>query len=237
MEHVYSSATVPIPKELTNTEQICASGNKVYIYGSFYEDKNPATSMQRLFSMNLDGSETTMILEYSNQSDYEKNIYHNKSIRSILADNEGGLWYIENEYLENNSDPKNYKSTNTFILRHIDAQGKELYSCDLSKFTDQESVNINNMIMDKQKNLYLNLGQEVWVLDSAGNMLFKLQVQENFINGIVCTGEGDVVAQYWNDKGLVFKKINFAQKGWGDQISMGNINYFSMMPGVGCSLF
>lgn len=237
LEHVYSSTEVSVPAELTYTEQMCASADKVYIYGSYYDEKNPGPSTQRLFSMNLDGSGVVKLLEYSDESDYEKNIYHNKNLRGMLADHEGGIWYIENEYYENNSDPNNYQSSNTFSLKHIDKQGAELTSFDISKYSDQQWLNVNNMIMDKQSNLYLNMGQEVWVLDSAGNLLFKLQEENNYINSMVCTGEGDIVAQYWNEKGLVMKKIDLAAKGWGDQVSMENLNYFSMMPGVGCSFF
>ncbi len=143
----------------------------------------------------------------------------------------------------------------TNILVTYDSTGKEISSIDMGGIVTEEDQNnnrwLNNYLVDKAGNIYLNLGTCVRVCDSTGKILFTTEDMNNensWINGMIMTNSGIpaiCIYEYIDDKSSCkLKEIDINTKGFGKEYqlptSAGNLYdgggdylcYFSSDTGV-----
>lgn len=163
------------------------------------------------------------------------------SVNSLLVDQAGGLWVLENistvtydfpegvdESSENSWEYSTYEQQ--YILCKLSETGSKTTEIDLSSIIDKPDGEsyfyLDCVIFDKDGNIIFNDGNgSVYVLDPSGALLFKL-TEENGINGVFKLKDNSVAAAVLGkDYKSSLKVIDVASKSWGEEKSMPSDAY------------
>lgn len=142
---------------------------------------------------------------------------------------------VEDEYFE------------SVIRRHLDKDGNEIESFDLSTLNEKlssmlgEDEYINSSSFGPDGNLYVTTGTKLYVLDMQMNILYSVE-GENLWNEPMQLGSGLLGFQVWNydeeteTSSQTIKTIDPEAKDWGIEYPMPQ-NAYSTYPGGGDYLF
>lgn len=213
-----------------NGELIVPEGYEFYEY-----DKTE----QVLMRMNVDGTDVTRMENYELPKPDIEGAECDGNINRITGDAEGRLWIMENVYAYSFSDDGEYTDHGeSYFLRQLDETGAEISRIDLNalkEHSENEYFYINSVCMDGTGNIYVSSDRIVMVLDSSGELLFTLEV-EDWVETVVQLADGRVAAAYYKYEedrgGQVLHIIDTAKKDWGECYP-SNGNMYNAITGSG----
>ncbi len=185
------------------------------------EEEIDGTSVTRMYSMNLDGSDIKEIPlpEFS----------ENEYISYTLAGTDNTLMLVLNSWNE-----KTQKTS--YVVLKIDAEGKEIFKEDITDLLKlgQEAW-ISKVLLDDKGRLITITDQKVIVLDETCTKVFCEVKSDNYIEGGAKTKDGKVVCGASDENGAKVQVLDIENKKWGESIKL-DLQYFpssdSLMDGV-----
>lgn len=175
-------------------------------------------------------------------------------IRSLRSDKDGTLWIMEYVSINNFDLPEGFDeatgnkwdyytdSTETVTLRHLDSEGVQLDSLDLSALAEKAELDYSySTVMDGAGNIYTNSDTKLAVLDKDLNLLFALE-GENMWGELIPLADGSVGMRnsYYDEErevsGIRLQVVDVANQGWGASYELSQSSY-EIYPGGGDYLF
>ncbi len=229
LTNVFKQESIKMSEEIQNVERLLVTDTNVYCSGS-WSDATTGEWNSGLYSMKLDGTDAKLLFKFENTSDPEKSIYSSTYLQNMAVDSTGALWCIVNESYNDYSDPNKEIYENRMWIRKYDAAGEITYEINAGELVEDEYVYIDRLVFDKQNNLFFSTGNKLFMIDSAGNVMFNIE-EPNYINGLFNTADGAVCITTYNEKGQVIKPVDVAKKAWGQEAPLTANNIYNMMPG------
>lgn len=171
------------------------------------------TSVERMYSANLDGSDLKEIAV----PEKAENEYMNQ----MFVGEDGTFTYINSSYDEK-------KGTSSYFIVQADENGKELSKEDITKTLNLgEDGYFNKVVMDKKGNLVFVLESQLLVLDSAGKKVCELKAEKDvWLEGAVAAKDGQIVVGYSGEEGACIQVADIEGKKWGEKYNL-SIQYFN----------
>ena len=153
------------------------------------------------------------------------NEYYNIYLNAHYITNAGNILMCLCENYYNYDTGENRQS---FSVRCIDSDGKELFNVNISEaFKDtQDFYGFYNFSEDKEGNFYCTGGGDrLYVMDPAFNLL-KVVEPEFYINQMVAFSDGTIYAQYWDDatNRQQLKPFDLASGTFGEPFSLDGLS-------------
>ncbi|MDE5967243.1 MAG: hypothetical protein K2G89_10480 [Lachnospiraceae bacterium] len=168
------------------------------------------TSISRLYSANLDGTNVTEI---------PFSVGDNEGIQSMVIDNDGNL-----RLLISNWNDANVKYT----VVTLDSAGKELAHIDLTdalKIGNDEYL--SKMLLDGEGNLCIVKDSAISVLDKDGKPLQEIKADNNiWMEGAALTKDGKLIYGYSDEEGAKVQSVDPKSGQKGDVYAL-DIRYFN----------
>ena len=205
-----------------------------------------------LYTLDIDTQEITKLDAYATPQ-LPEGMQGNINVSSMQIAEDGSVWVLENGYfyhydVPEDFDPETDDEWNYYVddgeqyyLRQLNPDGSEAKNIDISAMVNEAKGStddeysyfyINYMQVDAAGNIYLATETEIYVLDSEGNVSFKLSV-DNWINNIIRFGDGTVAALCYEDDGIALKPINVSAKAWDEAVELDGQYYYNMYQGSG----
>lgn len=171
------------------------------------------TSVERMYSANLDGSD----LKEITLPEKPENEYTNQ----MFVGEDGTFTFINSSYDEK-------KGTSSYFIVQADESGKEISKEDITKTLNLgEDGYFNKVVMDKKGNFVFVLESQLLVLDSAGKKVCELKAEKDvWLEGAVATKDGQIVVGYSGEEGACIQVADIEGKKWGEKYNL-SIQYFS----------
>ena len=213
----------------------------VYEDGSVYK---PTISVNKLFSVNTDGTELTEIMTVGYDNYWEETGGYNENINSV-SEGVNGVTAIVSETETYYDLPADFNE-NTDYMWNYERQRAKYYFVPIGedgsvgeKTLFYETENLyedyfypERCICDAEGNWYIGTWNQIRVYDSAYNEIAKIDV-ENGINGLVKLKDGSVAANVWGSESYVLCAVDAkAQKLSEEEIVLPN-NVYSANYGGG----
>lgn len=185
------------------------------------EEVADGTSVTRMYSMNLDGSDIKEITL--------PEISENEYINYTLVGKDNTLTLILSSWNEKTE-------KNSYVALKMDAEGKELSKEDITNLLKigQESY-ISKVILDDKGRLIFITDQNVIVLDESCSKVFCEVKSDSYIEGGAKTKDGKVICGASDENGAKVQVLDVDNKKWGESIKL-DLRYFqssdSLMDGV-----
>ena len=242
-EFVYVAEYMNLPDDVTDISNLTIIGEKLYFSSQVMIDEETYTYASKLFSMNIDGTGMAELANYS-PGENPEGAMGSDNIQSFSSDGDGNLWVVETGYYYGFDLPEDfdeetdemwmyqYEIGNKTAVRKLDATGAELLSVDIGSLaSNTDYFYVRTLSIDGDGNIYLVIDQTIYVLDSSGKLLFKLEV-ENWVEQLLRMSDGSIAMFGYFETGRALRKINFATRDWGEDVEMP-MNAYNLMPGGG----
>ncbi len=173
------------------------------------------TLIERLYSMNIDGSD----LKEIPMPGFEENQW----MQSIMVGQDGTIMFLLNSYNE-----KTEKST--YFLLKIDEQGNEILNEDITKLLSlSEDSYMSGMILDSKGRVVIAIDQSVYII--AEDLKSTEEVKaESYIEGMTMTKDGQIVCGITTfdgeTGGAQVQVLDVDNKKWGETYKL-DLQYFS----------
>lgn len=159
---------------------------------------------------------------------------------TIQVDDNGNITIM---YGEGSWDEATGESTSSQSLITYDSTGKEIGRINLDNVVTQEDMNegryFNNYLLDKQGNIYINLGSCIRVCDNTGNVIFTTESVNNdntWMDRMLLTNEGVPVVnihEYGENKSTSkLMEIDLVNKKFGKEYEISS-NLNNLYSGTG----
>lgn len=177
------------------------------------EEMPEGTSTERMYSVNLDGSDLKEIV----MPEKAENEYMNQ----MFVGEDGNFTYINSTYDEK-------KGTASYYIVKADESGKEISREDITKTLNLgQDGYFNSVAMDKKGNLIFVLESQIIVLDTAGKKVCELKTEKNmWLDGAVAAKDGEIAVAYNGEEGASIQIADIEGKKWGEKYDL-DIQYFS----------
>ncbi|MDD6071271.1 MAG: hypothetical protein PUC12_10750 [Clostridiales bacterium] len=171
------------------------------------------TSVERMYSANLDGSD----LKEITLPEKAENEYMNQ----MFVGEDGTFTFINSSYDEK-------KGTSSYFIVQADESGKEISKEDITKTLNLgQDGYFNKVVMDKKGNFVFVLESQLLVLDAAGKKVCELKAEKDvWLEGAVATKDGQIVVGYSGEEGACVQVADIEGKKWGEKYNL-SIQYFS----------
>lgn len=252
-DYIYLAETVSLPDDIGDIFNLTFYGDMVYFIAVSYniDENDPGSSynLSKLYAMNIDGGN---IVELSYKPPVTRSDDNGGQvfILNIDVDDAGNLWVLEtwDFYFFNLPPDFNAETDDTWdyavlsdsgdVVRKLDATGVELLSVDLSKISGfQRSWGVSAFAVSgglaaSTEGIFIsqhttNGNAEVFVIDTDGNLQFKLDVNEYFDRFVKMPGGSIAIpsAVINNlEKSSVLQTIDISKKGFGESISIPGVS-------------
>lgn len=189
--------------------QAAAAKDILYLMGSSWEEDTGSTFYFYRYDMAA-GTLQQLPIELG----------ENSSINSMTVAPDGNVAMAVNTYtydMDENGEASNWQEM--IELWSISGEdGSVLETRDLKKALGDESVYISNICLDAQGNYYLTDGEGViYVLDKELDKLFEIP-NDNWINQMFTSKEGDVYVSYYGAEGVELRKIELLSQGLSEKV-------------------
>lgn len=224
-EHVYKAEYFDMPEGVDNINQMKVSKDKVYVSG--YDVKN--NYQFQIYELSTDGGETRSVLPKMPDASDGRNI----SINSFTVDTEGNVYYLENEYTFDDSDPDNPISKSVLSLVKSDPEGKEVFREKIEQKSD--NFYASDMIADKEGNIVLLSYEMLLLVDNTGKKIGEIDTTDAYIDNIFLSDDGKLLATSYNYSGGTgkreVKELLVKEKKFGEPVDLPdgttNASFFS----------
>ena len=218
LDHVYKveyvSAALPNGENESHYIQgVQEAGGDIYISGS-YSKQTPSAEYPgeydyqwgvEVFRLKADGT-LELLKTFTQQSEYDEE--HSRSTESYVNNvsiaPDGSFWYMQEQYLNDWSDPENYIWEQRSRLVHASADGTELASIPTDELKDpkneDEYIYIERLLFPANGNVLAQTGSGFVGLDQNGKVLFRSAIDMNnaWINSLCVTGSGRIIASLYS---------------------------------------
>ncbi|MBR6316139.1 MAG: hypothetical protein IKR58_03965 [Lachnospiraceae bacterium] len=193
------------------------SGDKVYFMSVQFEDESEENDdypeITRVYSMNPDGSDVTLICEptFDNNDEY---------IRSITLDQDQNVLLNAVKY-----DQKT-ETQQCFLLK-ADDSGNVSQRIDISEAIGQEPGDYIIDILTDEKGDYIALtGQCAYVLDSSYKKTGEIKNDKGWIEGAAKTPDGKIVCGIVGEEGSAARILDIENAKFGETLKL-DLEYFT----------
>ena len=180
--------------------------DKVFFYG-YDINQNDYSGSSAWGSVNYDGSDLKI-----NKLDSE-----NSWIESFLVSDEGNVYLIYSESIEDYSDPDNYVYDSSYYLKELDASGKEIASVNLKEKYGAEWVREAKTLSDGS--LLLITGDKFVVLDKSLKEI-KSKGYDMFDGMLYAIKDGSLVNACWDESGYKLFRFDLNKFERGEEIQV-----------------
>ncbi len=146
-----------------------------------------------LYSMDPDGNNTVKLAEFPTTMDFNTSEMHMVNISNIVPAPDGTIWYYKTDSYNNWEDENEFITEDKSAIVNASVDGEELLSIPVASLTEDSYFMVNSMFVDKDGDITLTTGTGIIVLDPTGKVLSRVTLEDNFINSLVTTGNGDIV--------------------------------------------
>ncbi len=226
LEHVYTSRRIdspvaPTPQIVSNSGQEYRENlNNMYyiggqlfatVYGYRYWEEDNVYHNQnsnKIFRIDADTGASELIYESTEVTDDSytegQTVYSSSYKGNFVPAPDGTVWYSQNDYFEDYTDPDNYIYENKNTLFHVDAQGNELGSIESTELSDDEYFYFNSLMPLEDGSLAVISEKCVLFVDAQGNLRSRIELpggDNSWINSSCVMENGDVIISCysWND--------------------------------------
>ena len=254
-DFIFIPEFVTLPEEINDVQNLTFSNNLLYFTSYVILNEESYETELRFYSMNLDGTNITVLSDYSPLKHENPDASGGTGINGMTVDPEGNIWLLEtgNFYIDNT--PEDFDGDpwdawqlyhedlgNIMKLRKLDSTGAEILSVDLTHITGENS-HVNTFALDGDGNLFLgtysfgasDMKHEILVLNNNGELQFKIEAG-NWIDSLVRLPDGAVAFLGWeegvNGHSQVLRKIDYAARDWGETVDLPR-NVWNLYPGGG----
>lgn len=194
-----------------STTEDSGEGEESTEEGSEEEVEVDGTSVTRMYSMNLDGSDIKEIpLPELSENEYiNYNLVGKDNTFTLVL----GSW-----------DEKTEK--NSYAVQKLDADGKEIFKEDVTDLLKlgQESW-MSKVLLDDKGRLIFITDQNVIVLDETCTKVICEIKSDNYIEGGAKTKDGKIVCGASDENGSKVQVLDIENKKWGESIKL-DLRYF-----------
>ena len=241
-EFVYVPEYISLSDTISDIANLCVVGDRLFFSSQTYDEVNYTMTM-KLYSMSIDGTDLRELENYSIGS-LPEGAMGNLYIQSMISDGDGNLWVVESGNYYGFDLPEDFDEEtdemwmyyvdmgNINTARKLDTTGRELLSIDTSALAaGMDYFYVRSINIDSNDNIYVSADTTVFVLDSTGRYLFKLEVT-NWIDQLFRLSDGTVAVFGYMEAGRVLRRINFETRDWGDDVELP-YNAYYFYPGGG----
>ncbi len=260
-KYAYKAEYLDITAQFEWINQICAAGNNVYITASVKDEEITETDdvtgetytyynyRDGLFRLDMQTGEVTELENFS-LPDIPEGWQGGTNVYSMQAAEDGSLWLLLNFYTYRYNVPEDFnpetdqewnyyeQGEEKSSILHVAADGSTIGELDVQPEREEDQdyySNISSFYVDDAGNVFASDWQNVYVFDSEGNQLFKLDCSEN--GGNLCklnSGTVGISAYVYDETtqtgGQRFKPIDVQAQEFGDEIKLPQSAY-SFYPG------
>jgi ABC-type glycerol-3-phosphate transport system substrate-binding protein len=219
---------------------------KLYFTSWFMSEDDPFSSGMRIYSIEVDGSNLTELVNYSTPRPTE-NAMGSVFINALRGDDEGNIWVTENgnffgfdlpdDFDEETAEPfemwrYQYEIGNIMTVRKLDGTGAELLSVDISSLAaNTDFFHVNTFNIDSEGNIYIAANQTIHVLDRNGRVQFRLET-DGWVDQLIRMSDGSIAFFGFTGTGRALRIIDFATRSWGEDIEIPMMAH-QVFPGAG----
>ncbi|MCD7731469.1 MAG: extracellular solute-binding protein [Oscillospiraceae bacterium] len=201
-ENVFSATEVELPLDYDYIQQMVSSGDQIYIIGNItHEDlsdpEDPIYTSDTILSiLDSDGNSINSLTLASTESVSDTST----SINNMTVNDDGSLYLLINEYTWNE---ETYESTENRYIAKYDSSGNEQGVIDLNSLESNDESTyfwVDNMLVGDDGNIYMTCNNNIYVIDTDGNLLFTIESEEStdtsntWINALCKTADGKIAA-------------------------------------------
>lgn len=213
LDHVYKVEYVNADLEgINNINSIREAGGSIYLTANFDREipsqRFPGETEYvwgvELYRLSPEG-QLEKLLTFTNQSEYdEENSRSTDSyVNNISIAPDGTVWYMQELYLNDWSDPENYVWEQQSSLVHADASGAELLRIPLDSLKDPKAEDdylyIQGLSFPANGNILAQTGNGFIGLDQEGKVLFRGESMDNtWVQSLCVTGSGRVIGSFYS---------------------------------------
>ncbi|MGN0152946.1 MAG: hypothetical protein ACI4A3_00735 [Lachnospiraceae bacterium] len=175
------------------------------------QDEFYGTSITRMYSMNLEGTDMKEIpIPELEQGEYLYNMLVTKEENLIL--------------LLNSWDQKTEKSS--YYVVKLDAGGKEISREDITstlKLTEEDYI--SKILLDDKDRLVVATDKEIKVLDDNCKEICKMKAENDYIEGVAKTKDGKIICAASGEEGAKVQVLDIDNQKWGESYKL-DLSYF-----------
>lgn len=243
-DNIFESQDIPLPEKFDYVNTMSCVNDRIYIVGQQSREEGTGDNINyisttKLCVCNVDGS----LINGVELSVSDNTSTASRSVNKMSVAADGSVTMLINEY---SWDEVTYESTNKYFIAQYDKDGNFVSEKDISDLlSNSQDEYIQSMISDDSGNFYFLGNNVIYVADSSGKLLFKLEENTgsgeesgSYINGLYKTGDGRIVSvvnsysmtdgKYKNSNTI--KTIDFAAKAYGAEYPV-NSNSTSFFDG------
>ena len=194
--------------------------DKIYFYGYEYNETD-YTGYSAWGNVNLDGTDLR-IHKFESQNSW---------IENFLISNEGNVYLICTESIEDTSDPENYIYENNYYLKEFDASGKEVATVNLKEKYGAEWMRDVKVLPDG--NVLMITGDKYVVLDKNLKEI-KSKAYEMFDGTLYTVKDGSLINACWDESGYKLFRFDVDKFERGEEIQLPfNLTNYGIRDGGG----
>ena len=258
-EFMYVPEFIDLPDELRNIyESRFAYSEGRLIFSSITETEREFNknlrhlSISHLSSINLDGTDFNILPYYTLPKTFDDNTSGEFIINSLDTDVEGNIWVLEYWRLYRYDIPEGIDPNENdlweyyndfgagYLIRKLDPTGKEMFTVDISSFSDDENdyIGVYTFSIDDNNNIYITAwideGMKLLVLDSSGTLLFRLNINDKPAEKLIRLKNGTIALfepAFYNGVNKLHP-INYQTKTFDEAIILPD-GFYSIFRGAG----
>lgn len=203
----------------------CVIGDTLYFSAFELSDSEKGFSADKIFSANLDGSNLTLLQNFTTTSPPPVADAGRIRITAMTEDHEGNLWITESAEFYTENLPDNFESdssdplallefreniTNSVFVHKLDDKGAVIYSIEVSDIlTIHDFLWPIDFAIDDE-HIYIATNEKIAVYDYSGNRLFTIDV-DGMIISLINLPSGNIAVNYWglsNSNGSILHRID-----------------------------
>ena len=225
--------------DLPNMSNITIANNTVF-FTTTSELKNDALFRTTyIYALDIDDSALSYLQNYTATPlppDAQSGGVH---ITALYVDADGSLWVAEEGNFVEFDFPHDFdldeadideiwehvsRRESSYIIRKLDSTGAELQSIDINHFSEAPDwFAVFSLYVDDNANIFFGSGQTVYVIDAAGELLFRLDTGGDFImpDSIIRLSDGRTAFFDWGAAAArALRVINVQGRTWGENIPL-----------------
>ncbi len=200
---VYAPTFSEVSADVEYVSDVMSSGSRLQLLGQVYDRVTYEMSQKLITIDTATGEQTDKDIAVDSDKTSEN---ENISVQSITTYKDGYM-AVRYRYIQPTQDEIDsgaYELDSSYDIAMLDADfniQSTVSLADLQKKIEEDtgSFYVQYAACDNDGNIYITGDNSLYVIDSNGNQKFKIDF-DNWINGLVTTSDGTILAMYYNDQ-------------------------------------
>jgi ABC-type glycerol-3-phosphate transport system substrate-binding protein len=241
-EHVHVPEYHILPDNLENASNPVYHNNKLYFTSAIEDTGLNIWSLDRIYTMNLDGTDFYEISGYSPEIS-DPDSFGEVYISDMRIDDNGSIWIVEQSNFYRYDLPSDFDDDESDISEYYEDLGRSVKLMKLSNTGAKEQIielssisglsgNVNSFEIDNNGNIFLHDDSQIYVLDSSGTIQFDLSAND-FIITLLRMQDGSVscVVSGHTMTSMSLRNIDLRAQAWGNTIELTSSYAQNAYPG------